>query len=136
MQEQLEMNLGKEHDGASHLFRVLDSQSSAVIAEDFGRDLAFAHRTDEMVERLRPYSVERCLPAGTILYTYGGSTVDIFVVLEGAIAVSLRIIHGEPKVFSHLEKNEFTGEFNVLNCQRSVGEARTVQDSRVLQMTK
>lgn len=130
------MDLGKEHDGASHLFRVLDSQPSAATAEDFRRDLAFAHLTDEMVERLRPYSVEQSLPAGTILYTYGDSTVDIFVVLEGAIDVSLRIIRGEPKVFSHLEKNEFTGEFNVLNCQRSVGEARTVQDSRILQMTK
>ena len=130
------MDLGKEHDGASHLFRVLDNYSSVATAEDFRRDLAFAHLTDEMVERLRPYSVELCLPAGTILYTYGDSTVDIFVVLEGAIDVSLRVIRGEPKVFSHLEKNEFTGEFNVLNCQRSVGEARTVHDSRVLRMTK
>jgi thioredoxin reductase (NADPH) len=116
-----------------------DERSSIVSASnvpEFRPDLAFPKLTDEMVERLRPYGVEESYDAGVPLFTHGARQVDMYVVLEGEIAISLPTSDGETKVIAQHKKFDFTGELNLLNSQGSLVEARTVCATRVLRISR
>jgi hypothetical protein len=52
-------------------------------------DLAFPKLTEDMVERLRPYGQQENFPANFPLFTHGERGVDMFVVLDGQIDMSL-----------------------------------------------
>jgi thioredoxin reductase (NADPH) len=123
----------EEHD-PGYFQHLIESKPIDGTPADFRSDLAFATLPDEMVERMRPFGSEEVFPAGTILYTYRDRQTDMFVVLDGQIDASLQVVNGEPMLFGQLQKNEFTGEFNLLNCQGSVTESRTAKDSRLLRI--
>jgi thioredoxin reductase (NADPH) len=109
---------------------------SAQITSDFRRDLASPKLTEEMIERLRSYGREESFPANVSLYTHGERKVDMFVVLDGVINVFLPAVDGESKIFDCHRRFNFTGEFNLLNAQGSVVEARTVSDCRLLRISR
>jgi CRP-like cAMP-binding protein len=90
--------------------------------------------TEEMVERLRPYGREETLPKDLLLFTPGDRQVDMFVVLDGEIAISLPATDGETKIIAHHRRFDFSGELNLLNSQGSLVEARTVTESRILRI--
>jgi thioredoxin reductase (NADPH) len=107
-----------------------EAQSSLLgIVADFRPDLAFPTLTEEMLQRLRPYGQSEAIPANTTLYTYGDRLIDLFVILEGGIDVCLPATNGNTAVFARHRKHNFTGEFNLLNTQRSLVEAHTAMDS-------
>src|ERR1700733_9591800 len=95
---------------------------------EFRPELAFPKLTEEMVERLRPYGREEILPANQVLFTTGDRQVDMFVVLDGEITITLPAMDGETKIIAHHRRFEFSGEFNMLNSQGSLVEARTVAE--------
>jgi thioredoxin reductase (NADPH) len=101
---------------------------------DFRPELAFPRLTEEMVERLRPYGREETLPKDLLLFTPGDRQVDMFVVLDGEIAISLPATDGETKIIAHHRRFDFSGELNLLNSQGSLVEARTVTESRILRI--
>jgi len=103
---------------------------------DFRPELAFPRLTEEMVERLRPYGQEEILPENQVLFSPGDRQVDMFVVLDGEIAISLPAMDGETKIVAHHRRFEFSGEFNMLNSQGSLVEARTVAETRVLRIAR
>jgi len=103
---------------------------------DFRPELAFPRLTEEMVERLRPYGQEEILPENQVLFSPGDRQVDMFVVLDGEIAISLPAMDGETKVIAHHRRFEFSGEFNMLNSQGSLVEARTAAETRVLRIAR
>lgn len=103
---------------------------------DFRRDLAFPKFTEEMVLRLIPYGREEAFAADTTLYTYGDRQIDMFVVLEGGIDIMLPALSGGTNIFARHRKLDFSGEFNLLNSQGAVVEARTVSESRVLRIPR
>lgn len=103
---------------------------------DFRPDLAFPVLTEEMVERLRPFGREETLPANQLLFAAGDRRVDMFVVLDGEIAISLPAMEGETKIIAHHRRFEFSGEFNMLNSQGSLVEARTATETRVLRIAR
>ena len=103
---------------------------------DFRPDLAFPVLTEEMVERLRPFGREETLPANQLLFAAGDRRVDMFVVLDGEIAISLPAMDGETKIIAHHRRFEFSGEFNMLNSQGSLVEARTATETRVLRIAR
>jgi thioredoxin reductase (NADPH) len=113
-----------------------ESKSSAWNNPDFRPDLAFAKLTEEMVERLRSYGREETFPADVPLFTHGERQVDMFVVLEGAVDISLPAANGETKVIAHHQKFDFSGELNLLTSQGSLVEARTVSESRLLRIPR
>lgn len=113
-----------------------ESKPSAWNNPDFRPDLAFAKLTEEMVERIRPYGREEIFPANVPLFTHGERQVDMFVVLDGQVDVSLRTSDGESKVITHHQKFDFSGELNLLTSQGSLVEARTVQQSRLLRIPR
>jgi thioredoxin reductase (NADPH) len=103
---------------------------------EFRPDLAFPHLTEEMVERLKVYGSEETVPANTALYAQGDREIDMFVVLEGGVDVFLPALNGESKIYGQHRKLDFTGEFNLLNNQRSLVEAHTVDESRLLRISR
>jgi thioredoxin reductase (NADPH) len=113
-----------------------ENKPSAWNNPDFRPDLAFAKLTEEMVERIGPYGREEIFPANVPLFTHGERQVDMFVVLEGQVDISLRTSNGEFKVIAHHQKFDFSGELNLLTSQGSLVEARTVKQSRLLRIPR
>ena len=99
------------------------SKASAWNNPDFRSDLAFPKLTEEMVERLRSYGREETLPANVTLFTRGERQVDMFVVLDGEVDVSLPTADGESKIIAHHQRFDFSGELNLLTSQGSLVEA-------------
>jgi thioredoxin reductase (NADPH) len=113
-----------------------DSKSSAWNTPDFRSDLAFPKLTEEMVERVRSYAREETFPANIPLFTRGERQVDMFVVLDGEVDVSLPTANGESEIIAHHQRFDFSGELNLLTSQGSLVEARTVKESRLLRIPR
>jgi thioredoxin reductase (NADPH) len=112
------------------------SASSSHPGEEFRHDLAFPKLSDEILQRLLPYGQEENIPKNTCLYTYGDRDTDMLVVLSGEIESRLPVKGGGSKVFRSLRPDQFTGELNILNTQRSIAEARTTSASRLLRISR
>jgi thioredoxin reductase (NADPH) len=113
-----------------------ESKASAWNTPDFRPDLAYPKLTEEMVERVRSYAREETLPANVPLFTRGERRVDMFVVLDGEVDVSLPTANGESKIIAHHQRFDFSGELNLLTSQGSLVEARTVKESRLLRVPR
>ena len=103
---------------------------------DFRPELAFPQLAEEMVERLRPYAREETLPENLQLFTPGERQVDMYVVLDGEITISLPVAGGETKIIAHHRRFDFSGELNLLNSQGSLVGAQTVTESRILRIPR
>jgi thioredoxin reductase (NADPH) len=103
---------------------------------EYRQDLAFAKLTEEMLERLRSYGREEAFPANVPLFTHGERQVDMYVVLDGQVDISLPATNGESKVIAHHQRLDFSGELNLLTSQGSLVEARTVRASRLLRIPR
>ena len=113
------------------------NENSAWNTPEFRPDLAFAKLTEEMVERLRSYGQEESFPANVLLFTYGERRVDMFVVLDGQVDISLvPSADGESKIIAHHQRFDFSGELNLLTSQGSLVQARTVKASRLLRIPR
>lgn len=99
-------------------------------------DLAYPQLTPDMVERLRSYGCEETFAANTPLFKQGDRQIDMFVVLDGEIEISLPAADGECKVLARHRELEFSGELNLLNSQGSLVEGRTVGESRLLRISR
>src|ERR1700692_4576157 len=113
-----------------------ESKTSAWNTQEFRRALASPTLTEEMVERLGSYGREETLPANVPLFTHGERQVDMFVVLDGEVDISLPAANGESKVIAHHQRFDFSGELNLLTSQGSLVEARTVRESRLLRIPR
>ncbi|HEY3706052.1 MAG TPA: FAD-dependent oxidoreductase [Terracidiphilus sp.] len=103
---------------------------------EFRSDLAFPILTEDQVERLKSYGEELRIPAHSALYKQGDRLIDMFVVLEGGVDVSVPGPDGANLVYGRHRANSFTGEFNLLNSQKAIVGASTVMDSRVLRISR
>jgi len=103
---------------------------------DYRPDLAFPLFTEDMVERIRDYSTEELVPANTTLYTFGDCDIDMYVVLDGEVQGFLPANRGASDFIPRLGRCGFTGEFNLLTSQKSLVEARTMKDSRLLRVPR
>jgi thioredoxin reductase (NADPH) len=112
------------------------SNASAWNVPDFRPDLAFPKLTDDMLTRLRPYGQEQTFAANVALFTHGERQVDMFVVLEGQVDISLPASDGEIKVIAHHGPMDFSGELNLLNSQGCLVDASTACESRLLRIPR
>ena len=112
------------------------NRNSAWNVPDFRPELAFPQLTEEMVERLRPYGREETFPANQILFVRGERQIDMFVVLDGEISISLPVADGETKIIAHHRRLDFSGELNLLNSQGSLVDGQTVTESRILRIPR
>jgi thioredoxin reductase (NADPH) len=112
------------------------TSSSAWNNPEFRQDLAFAPLTEDMVERLRDYGHEETFAAEVMLFRQGERRVDMFVVLEGEVEVSIPSQQGESKVIANHKRLDFSGELNLLTSQGTLVEARTVTETIVLRIPR
>jgi thioredoxin reductase (NADPH) len=110
--------------------------ASAFSVPDFRPELAFPRLTEDMVERLRSYGREEAIPAERALFVPGERQVDMFVVLDGEVCVSLPAADGEMKTIARHRRFEFSGELNLLTSQGVLVEGRTVTESRLLRISR
>ena len=103
---------------------------------EFRADLAFPKLTDDMVERMRGYGREETFAGDVTLFKQGERQVDMFVVLDGEIEISIPGEKGECKVLAHHRRFEFSGELNLLNSQGTLAEGRTVGETVVLRIPR
>ena len=106
------------------------------LGSDFRWELAFPDLTEDIVARLQAYGNQESFPAGAVLYTHGDRKIDMFVVLEGEVEICLPPTDGDSKVFARYSKHNFTGEFNLLNSQGALVEARTIAPSTLLRISR
>jgi thioredoxin reductase (NADPH) len=106
------------------------------LGSDFRWELAFPDFTEDMVARLQAYGNQESFPAGAVLYTHGDRKIDMFVVLEGEVEIYLPSTEGDAKVFARHRKHNFTGEFNLLNSQGALVEARTIAPTTLLRISR
>ena len=106
------------------------------LGSDFRWELAFPDLTEDMVARLQAYGNQESFPAGAVLYTHGERKIDMFVVLEGEVEIYLPSTEDDAKVFARYRKHNFTGEFNLLNSQGALVEARTIAPSTLLRISR
>ena len=112
------------------------TSSSAWNNPDFRKDLAFAPLTEDMVERLRVYGHEETFAAGVTLFRQGERGVDMFVVLEGEVEVSIPLKGGKSTVIANHRRLDFSGELNLLTSQGTLVEARTLTETVVLRIPR
>ena len=106
------------------------------LGPDFRWELAFPELTEDMVARLRAYGSQETFTGGARLYSHGDCWIDMFVVLEGEVSIFLRSPERDAHVFVRHRKLNFTGEFNLLNSQGAVVEARTSVPSTLLRISR
>ena len=106
------------------------------LGSDFRWELAFPALTEDIVARLQAYGDQESFPAGAVLYTHGDRRIDMFVVLEGEVEIYLPSTEDDVKVFARYRKHNFTGEFNLLNSQGALVEARTIAPSTLLRISR
>ena len=106
------------------------------LGSDFRWELAFPDLTEDMVARLQAYGNQESFPAGAVLYTHGDRKIDMFVILEGEVEICLPSTENDAKVFARYRKHNFTGEFNLLNSQGALVEARTIAPSTLLRISR
>lgn len=112
------------------------------LGSDFRWELAFPELTEDMVDRLRHYGNQESFPAGAMLYTQSDRRIDMYVVLEGEVEIEIEIEiilpseEGEARIYARHRKHNFTGEFNLLNSQGAVVEARTVVPSTLIRISR
>src|SRR5712664_1213685 len=106
------------------------------LGSDFRWELAFPDLTEDMIARLQAYGNQESFPTGAVLYTHGDRKIDMFVVLEGEVEIYLPSTEGDAKVFARHRKHNFTGEFNLLNSQGALVEARTIAPSTLLRIPR
>jgi thioredoxin reductase (NADPH) len=112
------------------------SDNSAWNVPEFRPELAFPKFTQEMVERMHAYGQEETFPANVTLFTQGERQVDVFVVLDGEIEISIPAVNGEAKVIANHRQFEFSGEMNLLNSQGTLVQGRTASESRLLRIPR
>jgi thioredoxin reductase (NADPH) len=118
------------------MFEERKGDTSTSSLPGFQADLAFPQFTEDMVERLRPYGREETFPKDHLLYSHGERQIDLFVVLDGEVSISLPVAGGDDKIFAHFHKFDFSGELNLLNSQGSLVDARTLTESRILRIPR
>src|ERR1700723_168775 len=112
------------------------SEMPAWLPIEFREELAFPTLTVEMVDRLKAYGTEESIPAGVTLYSSGDRQIDMFVILDGGVDITLPRSNDKKHTFARHRKFNFTGEFNLLSAQRAIVEARTITNSTVLRISR
>jgi thioredoxin reductase (NADPH) len=91
----------------------LEADYMTWLGTTFRPELAYPKLSEDMIERLRSYGHEESFPADICLYSHGDRNLDLFIVLEGGIDVSLPDGPDGSKVYNEIRVSNFTGEYNL-----------------------
>jgi thioredoxin reductase (NADPH) len=98
----------------------VDQSTGWPLGEYAGAALGISPRLDpDQVDRLRRYGVEAGVEDGAVLFAAGARTPDLFVVLEGEVAVVEAYGAPTERVVASFGPSQFTGEMGLLAGKRS-----------------
>jgi CRP/FNR family transcriptional regulator, cyclic AMP receptor protein len=99
----------------------------ALAASDF-----FADVPSERLRQLAAQGTRRDLVRGDVLFGQGDTPSDLYVVLDGRIAMSTRSSDGRESVVALMESGDLFGEMPLLDGGTRSTEARALETSSVL----
>jgi CRP/FNR family transcriptional regulator, cyclic AMP receptor protein len=99
----------------------------ALAASDF-----FADVPAEQLQQLAAHGARRDLVRGDVLFGQGDTPSDLYVVLDGRIAMSTRSVDGRESVVALMESGDLFGEMPLLDGGNRSTEARALETSSVL----
>jgi thioredoxin reductase (NADPH) len=102
----------------------------------FRPEMAFTVLSDETVATLRPYGTSERRAEGDQLFAQGARHVDMWVVLSGSIDVFVTGKNNQPEVIHVMRRHEFSGEFDMMNAQRTLATLRVAEDSELLRISR
>lgn len=94
----------------------------------------FPRLSDEMSARVAAYGSEEDVAAGTLLFERGQRRVDVFLVLEGGVAILAVGDEGRSEVITLHGANEFTGDVDHFTDRQILVSARAATDSRLVRI--
>lgn len=74
------------------------------------------------------------LPAGTTLFREGDFGTSMYLVIEGRLQVSKRVIEGAEKILSTLGAGQYVGEMSLLTGAKRSATVQAVADSEVIEI--
>ncbi len=95
----------------------------------------FASLPEDMVERLRAKARLRELAKGDLLFSQGDESSELFVVVEGRIAISTRSSDNRESMVAVLEGGGLFGEMGLFDGGPRSAEARALTDSVLLEVS-
>jgi CRP/FNR family transcriptional regulator, cyclic AMP receptor protein len=99
----------------------------ALAASDF-----FADVPSEQLQQLAAHGTRRSLVRGDVLFGQGDTPSDLYVVLDGRIAMSTKSTDGRESVVALMEAGDLFGEMPLLDGGNRSTEARALETSSVL----
>jgi CRP-like cAMP-binding protein len=94
----------------------------------------FASLPEEMVEQLRAKARDRSLAKGELLFSQGDESSDLYVVMDGRIAISTRSTDGRESMVAVLENGGLFGEMGLFDGGPRSAEARALSDTTLLEI--
>ncbi len=92
----------------------------------------FAALPADMLDSLRERAEGRTLEKGEILFSQGDDSRELFVVLEGRIAISARSIDGRETMVAIMESGGLFGELGLFDDEPRSADARALVDSELV----
>jgi CRP/FNR family transcriptional regulator, cyclic AMP receptor protein len=99
----------------------------ALAASDF-----FANVPTDELQQLAAQGTRRALVRGDVLFGQGDAPSDLYVVLDGRIAMSTKSSDGRESVVALMESGDLFGEMPLLDGGNRSTEARALETSSVL----
>ena len=94
----------------------------------------FASLPEAMVEHLRTKARDRNLAKGELLFSQGDESSDLYVVMDGRIAISTRSTDGRESMVAVLENGGLFGEMGLFDGGPRSAEARALIDTSLLEI--
>ncbi|MBK5287622.1 MAG: Crp/Fnr family transcriptional regulator [Acidimicrobiia bacterium] len=95
----------------------------------------FASLPEEMVERLRGQARDRQLAKGELLFGQGDESSELYVVMDGRIAISTRSSDGRESMVAVLENGGLFGEMGLFDGGPRSAEARALSDTTLIEIS-
>jgi CRP-like cAMP-binding protein len=92
----------------------------------------FSGLSTAQLERLAAVAETRELHRGDVLFEEGAEPDELFVVVDGRIAIAKRSIDGRESIVALMERGDLFGDFGLFDQQGRSAEARALELSQVV----
>jgi CRP/FNR family transcriptional regulator, cyclic AMP receptor protein len=92
----------------------------------------FAKLTSDELGRLKEVAEVRELRRNDTLFSEGDQSSDLFVVVEGRLAIAKRSVDGRESLIALMERGDLSGEMPLFDSEGRSAEARALEPSEVI----
>jgi len=92
----------------------------------------FADLSPDQIDRVHDSAVARSLQRGDVLFSEGDDATDLYVVIDGRIAIANKSIDGRESMMALMERGDLFGEMPLFDSLSRSAEARALEPSSVV----